>query len=113
MTARYPDAALRRDDQRDDQRDDPRDNPRRIGRVVIALLLAGSGPTDTAAGPGVDDDLERCRWLHARIAHYTRLRRAGGSGVQMERWRRARQSHEAEYRQKRCHRYGSRLVLRP
>ena len=80
--------------------------------ATATVLLAADFPVALAARSVADADLERCRWLHARIERYTRLRRAGGKTAQMERWRRARQAHEAEYRQRRCHRFGSRLVLR-
>jgi hypothetical protein len=59
-----------------------------------------------------DAELERCRYLHDRIEHYTALRRGGGNGMQMERWRRAREKHAREYRERRCHRFGSRLTIR-
>jgi len=57
-----------------------------------------------------DEKLERCRYLHRRIENFTRLRRAGGSGAQMERWRRSRQRYEEEYRRKRCFRFGRKLA---
>lgn len=56
-----------------------------------------------------DEQLQRCRYLHRRIEHFTRLRRSGGSGAQMERWRRSRQRFEEEYRRKRCFRFGRKL----
>lgn len=57
-----------------------------------------------------DEKLKRCRYLHRRIEHYTRLRRGGGDGAQMERWRRSRQRYEEEYRRKRCYRFGRKLT---
>ena len=85
---------------------------RLLSRVVMPCLLAASAPVlEAGRDPGAS--LERCRYLHERIEHYTRLRRAGGNAVQMERWRTARQRYEREYRERRCHRYGSRLTIRP
>ncbi|MEE4279451.1 MAG: hypothetical protein V2I82_13365 [Halieaceae bacterium] len=57
-----------------------------------------------------DDALERCRYLHQRIEQFTDRRRAGGNAAQMERWRKARERYEVEYRERRCYRFGSRLV---
>ena len=68
------------------------------GNAPILVLAAAS-----------DEKLQRCRYLHRRIEHFTRLRRSGGSGAQMERWRRSRQRFEEEYRRKRCFRFGRKL----
>jgi hypothetical protein len=54
-------------------------------------------------------DLDTCKRWHERIEHYTRLRRGGGSAVQMERWRRARDGYEEKFRAARCHRWGRQL----
>jgi hypothetical protein len=85
---------------------------RLLGRAGVLCLLTASGPL-VEAGRDPDASLERCRYLHERIEHYTRLRRGGGNAAQMERWRTARQKYEREYRTRRCHRYGSRLRIRP
>jgi hypothetical protein len=75
--------------------------------VGVCLVLV---PAGAQAGKR-DEGLERCRYLHKRIAHVTRLRRSGGNAGQMERWRRQRQDYEVEYRERRCYRYGGRLTL--
>jgi hypothetical protein len=73
---------------------------------LLALLLA----FDLQAAPPPDKTLERCRYLSAKIEHYTRLRRAGGSANRMESWRRSRARYEAEYRELRCYKYPARLL---
>ena len=79
------------------------------GFLLVASLAAfPAGPKAFAS----DGELERCRFLHDRIERYTALRRAGGPGAQMERWRKAREKHAREYRQRRCHRFGRRLTIR-
>ncbi|MEE4110603.1 MAG: hypothetical protein V2I24_14725 [Halieaceae bacterium] len=73
---------------------------------------AAPGPEDAPVlvlAAASNSKLERCRYLHRRIEHFTRLRRSGASGEQMERWRRSRQRFEEEYRRKRCYRFGRKL----
>lgn len=79
--------------------------------ALVAFLLVCAAPAASGAegGPRADPKLERCRFLHARVEHYTRLRRGGGSSVRMERWRQARKRYEKEFRDLRCYRYGRRL----
>lgn len=74
-----------------------------------AALCAGLLSLPSGANSASDEAFQRCRVLHGQIDRYTRLRRAGGSSVQMERWRQTRQKYEAEYRAKRCYRFGRRL----
>jgi hypothetical protein len=84
-------------------------SPRRpIGRAAPGQQDAPVLVLATAS----NSKLERCRYLHHRIEHFTRLRRSGGSGAQMERWRRSRQRLEEEYRRKRCYRFGRKLKER-
>jgi hypothetical protein len=80
---------------------------------ILSVALVGALSTTSAgeAEAGRDDALKRCRYLHQQIEKYTDRRRAGGSGAQMERWRKSRQRYESEYRQRRCHRFGSRLLI--
>ena len=84
-------------------------------REFAGVLLVVSLALGAAAGMATESDaeLERCRYLHDRIERYTALRRGGGNGAQMERWRKAREKYSREYREKRCHRFGSRLTIRP
>lgn len=83
----------------------PQPAHRRVARAAPGLEDA-PGFVPAAAS---DSKLERCRYLHRRIEHFTRLRRSGGSSAQMERWRRSRQRFEEEYRRKRCYRFGRKL----
>ena len=76
--------------------------------VALALAVAGLSPAPIRALEA-KADLETCQRWHQRIAHYTRLRRAGGSSMQMERWRQARKRYEEKFRDARCHRWGRRL----
>jgi hypothetical protein len=89
---------------------------RRSARLASGLALSLGLAVTVCAEPmpraaDRDASLERCRYLHKRIAHYTRLRRAGGNTGQMERWRRQRQGYESEYRERRCYRFGGRLTV--
>ena len=81
--------------------------------LTIPALLCLSGlvqEVHAMARADPDDALQRCRYLHERIEYYTDRRRIGGNGVQMERWRKSRQRFEQEYRERRCHRFGPRLL---
>jgi len=72
--------------------------------VPLALAAALSGAPAVALE--AEADLATCKRWHQRIEHYTRLRRGGGSAVQMERWRRARDEYEEKFLAARCHRWG-------
>jgi hypothetical protein len=74
--------------------------------LLLSLLLA----FDLQAAPPPDKTLERCRYLSAKIEHYTRLRRAGGNANRMESWRKSRARYEAEFRDLRCYKYRARLL---
>jgi len=74
----------------------------------LALAMAGLMPAGAHALKA-KADLETCQRWHQRIEHYTRLRRAGGSSTQMERWRQARKGYEEKFRDARCHRWGRKL----
>lgn len=78
--------------------------------TFIALALAATmlTPAQTIALQAMAD-LDSCKRWHERIEHYTRLRRGGGSAVQMERWRRARAGYEEKFLAARCHRWGRQL----
>ncbi|HKK22469.1 MAG TPA: hypothetical protein VJ947_02195 [Pseudohaliea sp.] len=76
--------------------------------TLAPLALAGFLPL-SALALEADADLETCQRWHERIEHYTRLRRAGGSSLQMERWRQARKRYEEQFRDARCHRWGRKL----
>jgi len=76
--------------------------------AALVLALTGLTPARTLALQPMAD-LDSCKRWHERIEHYTRLRRGGGSAVQMERWRRARDGYEEKFLAARCHRWGRQL----
>ena len=52
-----------------------------------------------------DSELARCQKLQKEIEKYTELRRAGGSGSQMDAWKRARREKEKALRNASCRDY--------
>jgi hypothetical protein len=76
--------------------------------TALALAVTGLTPAQSHALEAMAD-LDSCKRWHERIEHYTRLRRGGGSAVQMERWRRARDGYEEKFLAARCHRWGRQL----
>ena len=83
-------------------------HPRATVLVILATAVAGLTPENSLALQA-EADLATCQRWHDRIEHYTRLRRAGGTSMQMERWRQARKSYEEKFRDARCHRWGRKL----
>ncbi|MHA7816033.1 MAG: hypothetical protein ACX93N_06120 [Pseudohaliea sp.] len=77
--------------------------------LFILLALAAAVARAPATALEAEADLATCKRWHQRIERYTRLRRGGGSAVQMERWRQARAAYEAKFRAARCHRWGRQL----
>lgn len=73
-----------------------------IAHTVAALLLPLADPSPAAAQTA---SLERCQDLRDRIERYGDLRRKGGPGGQMDRWKRALREAEAEFRDKGCEAY--------
>lgn len=71
---------------------------------LTAALLCPGGAYAREGSP------EQCRRLEERIARYTELRRAGGSGAQMASWKRSRSEAEAAYRNYNCHRQGRKMI---
>lgn len=80
---------------------------RLIAHAVAALLLPLAVPPAGIAQPATERsaELERCEKLRDRIERYGDLRRRGGSGSQMDRWKRALREAEAEFREKGCEEY--------
>lgn len=81
---------------------------------VATLTLAAASVADAARSQTekfarIDKKLERCVYLSKKLERYTRLRRAGGSAVRMESWRRTRERYASEFRELRCHRFGRAL----
>ncbi len=70
----------------------------------ILIALASGLCTETYAGENSRGrTLEECRRLQVEIVHYEDLRRDGGSGRQMDDWKRARRKKESEFRALGCH----------
>lgn len=76
----------------------------------MSLTCGPLGVSETAsAQEATSAKLKRCVYLQDRIDRYTQLRRAGGSAVRMEGWRKSRERHAEEYRELRCHRLGRKI----
>ena len=77
-------------------------------RVIILLLILflpmGAG---TATAQSVS--LQQCQQYKNQIDRYTGLRRNGGSGKQMDAWKRARRDSEKAYSNHYCWRYRRQL----
>ncbi len=52
-----------------------------------------------------DPEVARCKKLQKEIQKYTELRRSGGSGSQMDAWKRARREKEQAFRDADCDAY--------
>ncbi|MEH6587486.1 MAG: hypothetical protein V7720_13060 [Halioglobus sp.] len=67
----------------------------------FAVLVVFSGPTVSAQ----DATLKECRQLKDKIENYDRLRGEGGSGAQMDAWKRTRRELEKRFRNGGCRYY--------
>jgi hypothetical protein len=65
--------------------------------IFFALLAPLGAPAATDSGAASE-----CRELAEKIDRYTRLRRAGGSARQMDKWHRARNKLKQRYRDLAC-----------
>ena len=75
-----------------------------IMQWVFALVVLASPMAVHAK-----NNLDQCRKLYAKIEHYDELRRQGGSGAQMDAWKRSRRSLEKQFRSLGCRYYRGRL----
>ncbi len=74
--------------------------------ILLGLaLVAAFMPTTQAQKISLED----CQKLKNDIARYDSQRRAGGSGSQMDAWKRARRESERAYSKSACWRYGRKL----
>ncbi len=76
--------------------------PTAAGLMAFTLAIVPAGASASA-----DDEakqLRQCQQLKQSIERYTRLRKAGGSARQMERWKQARRAKKAAWDQLRCQR---------
>ena len=72
--------------------------------MLLALFLACLTAV-AVAGESREVRIERCRDYQQKIELLTELRRRGGSGPQMDAWKRERTAHEDRFRKERCTRY--------
>lgn len=75
---------------------------KRTNAVCLAALLVGSFHMDAGAQSAT---LEECQKMKDKIDHYNDLRREGGSGAQMDAWKRARRKLEQRFRDEGCRSY--------
>ena len=71
--------------------------------LVAAVMLAALQPASGAAQTLSKDE---CRTVKKKIDNYRELRRRGGSGSQMDGWKRALREREQQYRAAGCKQYG-------
>ena len=74
---------------------------RQMRCLCVGLLLVVA----TAATAAPDSTVKECQALKDKIEHYTQLRRQGGSGAQMDSWKRARRASEKKFRSLGCSSY--------
>ncbi len=70
--------------------------------ILFYSTMAGAAGTlvDTSAN-------KKCLQYQAKVAHYERLRKQGGSGAQMEKWRKSRQQYKDRWQAANCRRGGN------
>jgi hypothetical protein len=79
---------------------------RLAARLLLAVILT---PAAAAPATGNNATFERCQALQDRIDRYSAQRRRGGSGSQMDEWKRQLRKAEAQFRALNCSRYRQRL----
>ncbi|MFV8817008.1 hypothetical protein [Haliea sp. E17] len=72
-----------------------------IKKAGLCWLLAGLPASASLAGE--DETLRQCRKLQQQMEQYQALRRDGGSGPQMDGWKRQLRRAQAEFRDLGCH----------
>jgi hypothetical protein len=68
---------------------------------ILLVFAAASG----TAGAAPEKAVQQCQKLKDRIEHYDQLRRKGGSGPQMDSWKRTRRDLEKQFRDLGCRHY--------
>lgn len=79
----------------------------RIRNLLLAMTLCLSGLGADAEAQQAS--LEQCQKLKDGIARYDALRRKGGSGSQMDSWKRERRKLDKQFRKLGCRYYRGRL----
>ena len=79
--------------------------------LTLVLCAAGTGIAPTAAALN-SDQLTRCQKLLDKIHAVTEKRRSGGSGTQMDNWRRQRNQYLEQFSAHNCTRVQHRLRFR-
>lgn len=73
--------------------------------IAGGMLLAAA----VSSGAAPDNAIKHCQKLKDQIERYEQLRRKGGSGTDMDDWKRARRQLEKQFRDDRCRYYRYRL----
>ncbi|WP_133300639.1 hypothetical protein [Seongchinamella sediminis] len=73
--------------------------------LVLSVCFSGVGANAFAQQASV----EQCQKLRDGIARYDELRRNGGSGSQMDSWKRSRRKLDKQFRKLGCKYYRGRL----
>jgi len=73
--------------------------------LCLAVLL----PLASAPSSAQSISLQQCQQYKDQVARYTSLRRNGGSGKQMDAWKRSRRESEKAYSDNYCWRYRRQL----
>ena len=68
--------------------------------LCVPLLVCGA-----PAGSAPEPALQQCQKLKDKIEEYDQLRRKGGTGAQMDSWKRSRRELEKAFRAQGCHYY--------
>ena len=75
--------------------------------AALCLLVLLSPWSATASAQRIS--LEKCQHYKDQVARYTSLRRNGGSGKQMDAWKRSRRENEKAFSGNDCWRYRRQL----
>jgi hypothetical protein len=78
-----------------------------IHAAVLAIVIASAFMSPVSHAQKIT--MEECQKLKDKIERYDNQRRAGGSGKQMDAWKRSRRESERVYSKSDCWRYGRKL----
>ncbi|MEH6519151.1 MAG: hypothetical protein V7742_20925 [Halioglobus sp.] len=78
-----------------------------IHAAVLATVIASAFMSPVSQAQKIT--VEECQKLKDKIERYDNQRRAGGSGKQMDAWKRSRRESEQVYSKSDCWRYGRKL----
>ena len=78
-----------------------------IHAAVLAAVITSAFMSPASQAQKIT--LEECQKLKDKIERYNNQRRTGGSGKQMDAWKRSRRESEQVYSKSYCWRYGRKL----